>query len=237
MVEAPWHLSYNGWDQGPWSLPIRYRVKCFFWYDNCRVRCWLCWVWTHPFLLNNPFSQAVKHPKWREVKPWRISSMHLLLIILGSLFQSQNLVGCKWIDKMKQPSSGSIELRLGSKGLRFCWKKDFVDKDIGYIKRTCPYYWTHWRFSKAAPIPQSPAAESTGRFMSCQKRTLRSVATGASQLVSVNRCHSPRPLFTKLGYDSHRERGVEQIPSKYIGTLPICLALGLRDDWGFEREW
>lgn len=82
-------------------------------------------------------------------------------------------------------------------------------------------------YSKAAParLQSQPVG-------SWQKRTLRSVATGASQLVSVNRCHSPRRLLTKLGYDSHRERGVEQLPSKSIGTLPICLALGLRDDWG-----
>ncbi|KAM7249559.1 hypothetical protein ACFE04_008382 [Oxalis oulophora] len=29
------------------------------------------------------------------------------------------------------------------------------------------------------------------------------------------------PLFTKLGYEKHRERGVEQLPSQSIGTLPI----------------
>lgn len=29
------------------------------------------------------------------------------------------------------------------------------------------------------------------------------------------------PLFMKLGYEKHRERGVEQLPSQSIGTLPI----------------
>lgn len=35
------------------------------------------------------------------------------------------------------------------------------------------------------------------------------------------------PLFTKLGYSKHRERGVEQLPSQSIGTLPIWLILAL----------
>lgn len=46
-------------------------------------------------------------------------------------------------------------------GLLFCWKKDFVDKSIGYISRTCPYYldglssfYLRYADSKASPIPR-----------------------------------------------------------------------------------
>lgn len=86
----------------------------------------------------------------------------------------------------------------------------------------------HLRCKKRATTGDARGVGKTGRFMSCQKLTLRSVATGscfAPQLVEVNPWVIP--LFTKLGYDSHRERGVEQLPSQSIGTLPIWLILAL----------
>lgn len=77
-----------------------------------------------------------------------------------------------------------------TKGLRFCWKKDFVEKykDIGYISRTCPYYLygvTHFylrgfQSRSHSSKPGSRVNPSFGRFMSCQKLTLRSVATGSN---------------------------------------------------------